>query len=218
MNSQLPPKWLILLGSTLGLFLLLTLSSGDAGAQGTGQGSPYDKEEAQSIDRMLMCPVCAGTTIEQSAAQIAQQMQGVVREMLAQGASRDEILDFFVDRYGVEVLAAPPKSGVNLLAWILPVLGVLAALAGGLVVIRAMTARGAGALVSEPAVDEGLDPYLEAIDRDLDLRGDLRVDRPPISTPRPEPPPRPNDEASAASEGGSGGVETHREEGFSQDG
>ena len=214
----LPNKRLMFLGCTLGLFLVLALGLTDARAQGTGQGLPYDEEEAQSIGRMLMCPVCAGTSIEQSQAQIAQQMRELVREMLAQGTHRDEILDFFLDRYGVEVLAAPPKSGVNLLAWILPVVGVLAALLGGVAVIRAMTARSGGAMPVEPAVDEGLDPYLEAIDRDLDLRGNLAVDRAPVDTPRSEPRSQPNNGTSTASERPYGGVEPHREEGFSQDG
>ena len=88
--------------------------------------------------------------------------------MLSQGASRNEILDFFVGNYGMDVLAAPPKSGFNLLAWILPAAAVVVALGAGLVVIRSMTARGV-----EPSVAAmgggGPGPYLEAVDRDLGL-------------------------------------------------
>jgi cytochrome c-type biogenesis protein CcmH/NrfF len=154
------------------LLTVLLLFGGTAQAQGPDQELPYDEEEAQSIGRMLMCPVCVGVTIEQSQAQIAQQMQGVVREMLAQGADRDEILDFFVDRYGTVVLAAPPKSGVNLLAWILPIVGVLAALAAVFAIIRSMASHAAERMATEPALDDDLDPYLEAIDRELVLSED----------------------------------------------
>ena len=164
---------LTLFAGTLTLLLLLASPGGSA----FGQGPGYTEKEAQSIDRMLMCPVCAGTTIEQSQAVIAQQMQGVVREMLTEGASRQEILDFFVARYGLSVLAAPPKSGVNLLVWVLPIAGMLAALAGGYVGRKSMASRNGGqvaAVTLSPAdlVDTGLEPFLEAVDRDLALSGD----------------------------------------------
>ena len=157
------------LGFGLVFLALLWVAGGIAQAQGPDQEPPYDEKEAQSIDKTLMCPVCVGVTIEQSQAQIARDMQGIVREMLAQGKSRDEILDFFVDRYGVGVLAAPPKSGANLLVWILPAVGVLAALAAVFAIIRSMASNGSSEIATEPALEDGLDPYLEAIDRELAL-------------------------------------------------
>ncbi len=100
------------------------------------------EQEAQNIDRMLMCPICPAETIDQAQVEISFQMRAVVREMLAEGRTREEILDYFADRYGPDILAAPPKSGVNLLAWILPIVGVAAGLGGVFLVIRAMTGRG----------------------------------------------------------------------------
>ena len=60
---------------------------------------------------MLMCPVCPAETIDQAQVEISFQMRAVVREMLAEGRTREEILDYFVDRYGADILAAPPKVG-----------------------------------------------------------------------------------------------------------
>ncbi|MEK7806332.1 MAG: cytochrome c-type biogenesis protein CcmH, partial [Chloroflexota bacterium] len=103
------------------LLLALVLSSAgsvsSALAAGPGQSPPYDESEAYAIDRMLMCPICAGQTIDQSQSALAGQMRRLVREMLAQGETREEVLEFFAERYGQKVLAAPPKSGANLLAW-----------------------------------------------------------------------------------------------------
>ena len=90
--------------------------------------------------------------------------------MLAGGATRDEILEYFADRYPA-VLAAPPKSGFNLLVWIVPPAGVLAALAVGLLVIRAMTAREPVPAAMDPIPGDDLAPYLAAVDRDLALAG-----------------------------------------------
>lgn len=158
--------------------------------------APEDLErEAQAIDRMLMCPVCPAETIDQAQVEISFQMRALVREMLAQGRSREEVLAYFADRYGPGILAAPPKSGANLLVWILPVVGVVAALGGLLLVARAMTGRGAGradpadgaAAVAGgglPGEDPELMPYLEMVDRRRAARRGERLY--PDTDPAPE--------------------------------
>ena len=148
------------------------------------------EREAQAIDRMLMCPVCPAETIDQAQVEISFQMRAVIREMLAQGSSRAEILDYFVDRYGPGILAAPPKSGANLLVWILPIAGVAIGLGGLYLVVRAMTGRNRsaadppGAAGPTPDPPPGDDPelssYLEIVDRRLAARRGER--------PRPNPP------------------------------
>ena len=130
------------------------------------QALQYDEKEAQRIDRMLMCPVCPAETIDQAQVEYSKQMRRVVREMLAQGHSREEILDFFADRYGPQVLAAPPKSGLNLVAWIVPIVAVIGFIGGGLLVIRSMAGRNNGAAGNEPLEEGGLEEYLEIIDRE----------------------------------------------------
>ena len=165
------------------LFLLLALALVVAApvAQAQTPGDELERE-AQNIDRMIMCPVCPAETIDQAQVEISFQMRAVVREMLAEGSTRGEILDYFVDRYGPDILAAPPKSGVNLLAWILPIVGVAAGLGGVFLVIRAMTNRDRpvpslspkGPRRGEPTPSEPPDPelasYLEIVDRMLAAR------------------------------------------------
>ena len=90
------------------------------------KGSVSLEERAREIDNSLMCPICPGQTIAESQSALSQQMRSIVREKLAQGATKEEILQFFVERYGEGVLAAPPKAGFNLLLWVLPFLGVAA--------------------------------------------------------------------------------------------
>ena len=175
MSNRAPAKWPAAIACLV--IFALALAAPDAVAQaqetgsssGPGQTEGYDEAEALSIDRMLMCPVCPAETIDQAQVELARQMRQVVREMLSQGASRDEILDFFVGNYGMDVLAAPPKSGFNLLAWILPATAVVAALGAGLLVIRSMTTRGVEPAVASIGAEEDLAPYLEAVDRDLGL-------------------------------------------------
>ena len=116
-----------------------------------------------------MCPVCPAETIDQAQVPLARQMRQIVRDMLAQGATQEEILDFFAQRYGQDVLASPPKSGLNLVAWIFPLAGVAAALAAGALVLRAMSARRNNGPATAPPAEDDLGPYLEMVDRELSL-------------------------------------------------
>lgn len=175
MDIQAPFKPLIILVCLLFMIFVLSLAGGSVYAQETGssnepgQSMGYDEAEALSIDRMLMCPVCPAETIDQAQVEVSRQMRQVVREMLSQGSSRDEILDFFVGNYGPDILGAPPKSGFNLLAWVVPGAAIIAALAVGLLVIRSMTGRAGGPAVAANGANDDLAQYLEAVDRDLGL-------------------------------------------------
>ena len=150
-------------------------SASPAVAQSDGEAGSYDEAEAQAIDRMLMCPVCPAQTIDQTEVPLAKQMRAQVRELLASGATRDEVLAWFAasERYGPSVLAEPPLSGFNLIAWIVPGVVVVAALAGGVLTLRAMRRRSDGGDSEAPAEETNeLQPYLAAVDRDLALDTD----------------------------------------------
>ena len=174
----------------LALLIVVGLGPNAVHAQESGQESPYSEKEAQSIDRMLMCPVCPAESIDQAQVEVSRQMKATVRRLLGEGASREEVLAYFVARYGEEVLGAPPKSGVNLLVWVLPIAGFLAALIALFFITRSMVSRdrvrqgGSWQVGSNPQnADDSraeLEPYLEAVDRELGF---------PISSGRTEPAP-----------------------------
>lgn len=176
MNIRPAIKWLLPL---LWLLLLVADSNGVGVARaqaadppgGSGGELIYDVAEAQSIDRMIMCPVCPAESIDQAQVPIARQMRQVIREMLAQGATRQEILDFFAQRYGQEILASPPKSGINLVAWIFPLVVVALALVAGLLVIRSMSAPQGTTPPPSPGTDDELAPYLAMVDQELARSG-----------------------------------------------
>ncbi len=133
-----------------------------------GVGEPPSLEQrAQGINKSLMCPVCPAENIDQSQVELARQMRAIVREKLEEGRSREQIIQFFVDRYGERVRMEPSTSGFNLVAWIMPPIGVAA---GGLilfVVVRAMTKRRITPIHETLAPEDELIPYLDLVDRDL---------------------------------------------------
>ena len=84
------------------------------------------------LERELICPVCKPATLDQSNAPVAQRMKREIAQRIAAGDTKSEIKDYLVGQFGAQVLAAPPRSGFNWLAWILPIagLGVGAAVVG----------------------------------------------------------------------------------------
>jgi cytochrome c-type biogenesis protein CcmH len=80
------------------------------------------------LEDEIMCPAC-GTTLDQSHSEIAERMKGFISRRIAAGDSKDEIKARLVDEFGERVLAAPPKHGFNLLAWVLPIAGIALAAA-----------------------------------------------------------------------------------------
>ena len=145
--------------------LLLALVVAACGSDGAASL----EERAQSIDKSLICPVCPGETIDQAQVELARQMRAAVREKLAQGWDRDQILQFFVDRYGESVLAAPPKSGFNLIAWVVPLGAVAAAAVLLYFVVRAMRKPDRTQVGSGSPLEQELAAYLSLVDQQLGL-------------------------------------------------
>ena len=139
----------------------------------------YDEKTAQSIDGMLMCPVCPAETIDQAQVPIARQMRQLVREKLAMGESREQILEYFARVYGKDILAAPPKTRANLVVWTVPVVGVIAALTAGLFVLRSMRMRPDMEPAMHPETPTDLSHYLDTVDRKL---GITERDMAPVSS------------------------------------
>ena len=130
--------------------------------------APSLEEQAQSIDRTLICPVCPGETIDQAQVELARQMRTVVREKLAEGMTRDDVLQFFVERYGESVLAAPPREGFNLIAWIVPVVAVVVGAAAVALVVGAMRRNAPALPEGESHSEDGLEEYLAVVDREIE--------------------------------------------------
>ena len=92
---------------------------------------PALEERARALDHDLRCVVCQSETVASSNANWAQDARRTVRELVTEGASDEEVLDFFVARYGEFVLMAPRADGSNWLLWAAgPAMVLLAAILG----------------------------------------------------------------------------------------
>ena len=101
------------------------------------------------LEGQLMCPICEGETL--GAVRLAGRAadQGVhPRVASAQGATRSADQGRARRRSsGTRILAAPPRHGFDLLAWLLPIVGVL----GGAAVLGVLAWRWTREREPEPA-------------------------------------------------------------------
>ena len=113
------------------------------------------------LEDELVCPTCK-TTLDQSDAPVARRMKAYVADRVRACASKEQIKDELVAQFGRGVLAEPPRKGFDLLAWVLPLGGVLvAALAVGALAWRWTRARD-DVDGAEPELDPELERRLDA--------------------------------------------------------
>ncbi len=101
------------------------------------------------VARELRCITC-GTTLDVSHATSAERLKVIIKEKIDAGLTKSQIIAFMEDEFGRNILATPPKSGFDLVAWVVPPVLVL----GGLVVIVAV-ARRSRVSVPRPEADIG---------------------------------------------------------------
>jgi cytochrome c-type biogenesis protein CcmH len=89
-------------------------------------GSAEPQTDLADIEDEVMCPIC-GTALGLSESPQADRQRAFIRELIAEGRTKDEIKDALVAEYGDEVLAVPQSEGFDLAAWIVPGLAILLA-------------------------------------------------------------------------------------------
>jgi cytochrome c-type biogenesis protein CcmH/NrfF len=77
------------------------------------------------LEGQVMCPTCH-TTLDQSDSPAAQRIEAFISRKIAICWTTKQIESALVANYGQGILAAPSHKGFDLLAWWLPIVGVLA--------------------------------------------------------------------------------------------
>ena len=118
--------------------------------------APVTEDAIREIGADLRCVVCQSLSVADSPSETAHQMREIIRERLRAGETPDQIKAYFVEKYGLWILLAPPRQGFNLLVWIAP----FAALLGGLVVValvlRRWTRRSPPAMAAALPIDDAM--------------------------------------------------------------
>ena len=81
---------------------------------------PQYEDRYQSLLEELRCLVCQNQTLADSSSELATDLRVQVKDMLEQGNTDQEILDFMSARYGDFVLYTPPVKSHTLFLWLGP--------------------------------------------------------------------------------------------------
>ena len=93
-----------------------------------------DQPTVSSIGAKLQCLCGCGKTVQNcddANCSFRDNAREVIQQALTAGQSEKQIIDNMVAQFGEQILVEPPKSGFNLVAWIVP----FAALLGGAAVV-----------------------------------------------------------------------------------
>jgi cytochrome c-type biogenesis protein CcmH len=114
------------------------------------------------IEDEVMCTIC-GTLLEGSQSPQADRERALIRKLIDEGQTKDQIKDALVAEYGTRVLATPSGHGFDLAAWLVP--GLLIAVAVAVLIVGAVRLAGRSGPRNGPPP---LDPSDSArLDRDL---------------------------------------------------
>ena len=136
------------------VFVLMLLTTAPALAVEPGEmlSDPDLEARAQVLDMELRCVQCQSESIASSNAEWARDARKMVRALIAEGASNQDVLVFFAERYGDVVLMRPRSDGANLLLWVAgPAALVLAFLLAGFYLKGRNRPAGGAALTKKEA-------------------------------------------------------------------
>lgn len=134
----------------LGAVAMLLVSTAVARAQTYSSDDPL-KDRTHAIAAQLRCPVCQGLSLADSQSELSLQMRGVITEQLRAGKSEQQVIDYFVAKYGEWILLEPKARGFNLIAYFLPLILLAAGIGVIYVSVRKWTRAGASEATSAAA-------------------------------------------------------------------
>ncbi|MCA6940472.1 cytochrome c-type biogenesis protein CcmH [Pectobacterium polaris] len=105
------------------------------------------EQQFRELTMQLRCPKCQNNSIADSNSMIASDMRQKVYELMQQGQTKEQVVDYMVDRYGYFVTYEPPITPFTLLLWLLPAL--FLALGAGMIIRRARRIRSVKEPMSE---------------------------------------------------------------------
>ncbi|WP_116186317.1 cytochrome c-type biogenesis protein [Pectobacterium aquaticum] len=105
------------------------------------------EQQFRELTMQLRCPKCQNNSIADSNSMIASDMRQKVYDLMQQGQTKEQVVDYMVDRYGYFVTYEPPITPFTILLWFLPAL--FLAVGSWVIIRRARRIRSAKEPMSE---------------------------------------------------------------------
>jgi cytochrome c-type biogenesis protein CcmH len=94
------------------------------------------------VSESLICYACPGEPLNIDRCSGGNQMRDVIKKMLKEGRSKEDILDYFVAQFGDSILTTVPKKGFNLIAYTGPFIALLVGVPLAIILIRRWNTAG----------------------------------------------------------------------------
>ncbi len=154
---------------TAATFLSLVIIALVTVAAFADDGQPVNDDEVNKVASQLYCPICENIPLDVCPTQACADWRELIRGFLAEGKSEAEIQDYFSTQYGWNVLAVPPRAGLNWLIYLLPPAIILAGVVTVIIIIRRSKPAVKKTVVSnEVATSKTATNYQAIIDHDLE--------------------------------------------------
>jgi cytochrome c-type biogenesis protein CcmH len=98
-------------------------------------------QKAKELEGKLIAPCCWSQPVSQHYSQAADEIRAGIRQMLSEGKTSQQILDYYVSVYGERILASPRARGFNLMAYVLPYLSLALGMLAVIVVLKKLRMR-----------------------------------------------------------------------------
>jgi cytochrome c-type biogenesis protein CcmH len=136
-----------------------------------------DYNRINNIAKQLNCPTCVGINLADCRTQTCEQWRGQIGDLVEEGYTDQEVLDYFSVRYGDQVLQEPPKRGFTLILWGLPLIALLVGGAWLIYTMRGWSKRQPAPVTTtttpfsppQPPPDTPNDDYLSQVEQDLGI-------------------------------------------------
>ncbi len=124
------------------------------------------------VEKNLLCYACPGEALNIDRCSGGDLMRAEIDHRLAQGQDLQTILDFFVSRFGEDILTTPSKKGFNLVAWAAPFVMLIAGLVVATVFVcrwhtagrRRTTHRARSVKAADPALRKRIEDELQQLE------------------------------------------------------
>lgn len=108
----------------LGLLMLVISGSALATIDVMQFKDEAQEQQFRQLTEQLRCPKCQNNSIADSNSMIATDLRQKVYELMQEGKSQKEIVDYMVVRYGNFVTYDPPLTPLTVLLWVMPVVAI----------------------------------------------------------------------------------------------
>ena len=135
----------------------------------SAQGPAPTDDEVNRVAKKLFCPVCENTPLDVCPTEACRQWREQIRQMLSEGKTDDQIIQYFIDTYGVRASGDPPNK---LASYLIPAVAILL---GTALLLRALQLwkRQSQTESAVPAAEAGRvhqDEYFNRIEEELKKR------------------------------------------------